>query len=184
MMKKVLLGLMVVLAAAFLFTSCASKTEILKKAVEKAKQEMGIPKTQNGVTIKDIAFDPATNTINYISELPAEQFPAFKFMATQPVYKDFVIYSCKDDSSMKALADLLVSAKGALVLTYEVQGGGDSPVVFSYNDAILKQLVDGTIPQPDMSQLQQPQPQAVSAEEAGMTMEEGAGAEMEEGAEE
>ena len=60
-MKKVLFGLMLALAAAFMFTSCASKTDVLQKGVEKAKKDLGLPKEMGGgITMSDIAFEPST----------------------------------------------------------------------------------------------------------------------------
>ncbi len=181
-MKKVFLSLMVVLTAAFLFTSCASKTEILQKAVEKAKKDQGLPKTEsNGLVSKDILFEPSTNTITYVTEIPAQMWAPMKFMAAQPVYKDIFIYAFKDREDLKSLGDLLLSVKGAVHFTFECAGGCDSPFSLDYGPETLKKLVDGTLPAADASQLQpyQPEaPQAVPAEEATQVNEEGA--EMEE----
>ncbi len=179
-MKKVFLSLMVVLTAAFLFTSCMSKTEILQKAVEKAKKDQGIPKTERGLTLKDISFEPSTNTITYVTEMPAEIWGPIKFMAMQPIYKDFFMYSNKDNEAYKSLADLLLTVNGTMKFTYECAGGCDSPYSLEFGTDYLKKLVDGTLPAVDASQLQQPPapeaPQAVPAEEAQVNNE---GAEME-----
>ena len=157
-MKKVLFGLMLALAAAFMFTSCASKTDLLQKGVEKTKKDLGLPKEMGGgVTMSDIAFDPSSNTINYIFELQAPVFESMKAMAAQPVYNDFFIFSKKDDPQLKELSKSLLEVNGNLVFTYNVAGGASAPLVFSYGPAVLQKLVDGTLPQPDMSQLQQQQ---------------------------
>jgi len=179
MMKKVFLSLMVALTAAFLFTSCASKTEILKKGVEQAKKEAGLPVTANGITTKDMFYDEATNSVNYLAEMPAEMFGNFAFMAAQPVYQEMFLYSQKDDPAMKNFAKLLLDVNGTLRFTYEVIGGGSNPVVFTFGGETLKQLVDGTLPQPDQSKLQQPAPQQPEGEaEGGEQMGEGEGEEM------
>ena len=167
-MKKVFLSLMVVLTAAFLFTSCASKTEILQKAVEKVKKDGGIPKTDGGVLFKDVVFEPSSNTISYIIEIPAQMWEPVKFAADQPVYKDFFLYSNKDNEAYKLLADLLISVNGTLQFTYECAGGCGAPYSLTFGSDALKKLVDGTLPAVDPSQLKpyQPEaPQAVPAED-------------------
>lgn len=178
-MKKVLFGLMFALAAAFMFTSCASKTDVLQKGVEKAKKDLGLPKEMGGgITMSDIAFEPSTNTINYIFELQAPVFESMKAMAAQPVYNDFFIFSKKDDPQIKEISKSLLEVNGNLVFTYKAAGGAGSPLVFSYGPAVLQKLVDGTLQQPDMSQMQQQQaPAEGEMPQGGEEQEEGDAAE-------
>lgn len=98
---------MAIMMSVVLFSACSDKSQVLKDAVEKAKQEAGIPKTENGVTIADIRFNEATNTVEYVCELPMEVFKQFQNIAAQENYKDVFIYSKKDDASLKTLAKLL-----------------------------------------------------------------------------
>ena len=161
-MKKVFLGLMAVVMSVGVFAACSSKTQVLKDAVEKAKKDIGIPKTENGVTIADILYDEATNTVDYVCELPVEFFQQMQAtVAAQNNYKDIFIYSKKDDPSLKALAELLLDVKGNLKFTYKSEGG-DAPIELSYDANVLQKLVNGTLPE---AQLQPVQEQTYEASE-------------------
>ncbi len=166
-MKKAFWGIMVVFAAAFVFTSCTSKIEKLKQVIEQTKKEIGVPVSMNGVLVKDMVFESATNSMNTIYEIPVENFDNLAFMLGQQVYKESILFSKKDDASFKELAKLLVDVKGSLKYTYEVAGGGKAPIELVYGADELKKLVDGTLTEPDMSQLQQP-PQPEQPEGEGV----------------
>lgn len=156
-MRKVFLGLVVVFATAFVFTSCTSKVETLKRVIEQTKKELGLPVTMNGVLVKDLVFETATNSMNTIIEVPAEDFDNLAFMLTQPVYKESILFSKKDNASVKELAKLLVDVKGSLKYTYQIADGSKTPIELVYGVDDLKKLVTGTLQQPDMSQLKQPE---------------------------
>ncbi len=172
-MRKVLLGLLVVLATTFFFASCASKTEILQKAVEKVKADGGMPKTEAGITM-DVAFDAASNTITYSLDMPEQVYGSMKAMAAQPTYKDFFMYSNKDNEAYKQLAKLLLDVNGKLQFTYACAGG--APFSIEFGADYLKKLVDGTLTPTEMPQVQQPE--SVPAEAAMQG--DGEGVEMDE----
>lgn len=174
-MRKVLLGLLVVLATTFFFASCASKTEILQKAVEKVKADGGLPKTEGGITM-DASFDAPSNTITYSLDMPEQVYASMKAMAAQPTYKDFFMYSNKDNEAYKALAKLLLEVNGTLRFTYAC--ANEAPFSIDFGTDYLKKLVDGTLTPTEMPQVQQQQPESVPAEAAMQG--DGEGAEMEE----
>lgn len=177
-MRKVIFSFMAIMMSVVLFSACSDKSQVLKDAVEKAKQEAGIPKTENGVTIADIRFNEATNTVEYVCELPMEVFKQFQNIAAQENYKDVFIYSKKDDASLKALAKLLLDVNGNLKFTYKTEGT-DAPIELSYDSTVLKKLVDGTLPE---AQLQPAQEQGNEAsEEVSEDTQEGAQEDAQEG---
>ncbi|WP_373723902.1 hypothetical protein [Bacteroides heparinolyticus] len=153
-MKKVLFGFMAIMMCVGVFSACSSKTKVVKDAVEKAKKDGGIPKTENGVTIADIRFDEVTNTIDYVCELPVEFFQQLQITAAQDNYKDVLIYSKKDDLSLKALAELLIDIKGNLKFTYKPKGDG-TPIELSYDVDVLRKLVNGTLPEAQLQPVQE-----------------------------
>lgn len=169
-MKKLILGLVALIALTATFSSCSSKEGKVKAFVEKSKKEFGVPKDLgNGTTLADITFDENTKAVTYVYELAPEAFANVKAASEQPGYKDQVIYGQKDDASIKNLCKLIVDAKGSLVYSYK-EKGGTGKVDFAYDAATLQKLLDGTLPEPKVEPAQ-PQVSEEGVSEEGATEE-------------
>lgn len=163
-MRKVFYGLMVIAMGAMVFATSCSKSGQLKLAVETMRKTAGMPTTQNGMGV-DVKFDEATNTVEYLYDVPAEKAEAIKMVAGLNGYREAFLYALQQAGGMSDLAKLILGAEGSLKYTYNFPG--DNPIVLAYGKEDLQNLADGKVPEAAFPTPPAPQePEAVPAEEA------------------